>query len=323
MARTPDLERRQELLDRIVDYLAEHGLAQATLRPLAKSLDVSINRLVHHFGSKEQIIDAALRRAEDRQVAVQQAWLQRNPDITMAELYRKWWKWICADPANLALVRLGHEAAALDSTVTGVAGDAEFHLREIVVRGRGGRQLGADGAPSGLAVPDGTVRLYNFHIRPGNIELRGRMTGPLTEAVALLRHPRLKLFEKRPLDLRPAAGQVDGTLTIGFPLWNDLSMDQLLVRGTTKVTGARLLGALAGQDLDRANVDVSVSTEGLKANGQAVFLGAPVRLATEMDFRAGPPAQVMERASLVGRLETPRLAAFGIAPSRTSAGIES
>ena len=123
MARTPDLERRQELLDRIVDYLAEHGLAQATLRPLARSLDVSINRLVHHFGSKEQLIDAALRRAEDRQVAVQQAWLQRNPDITMAELYRKWWKWICADPANLALVRLGHEAAALDSTVTGVAGD--------------------------------------------------------------------------------------------------------------------------------------------------------------------------------------------------------
>ena len=204
--------------------------------------------------------------------------------------------------------------------ITGVAGDAEFHLREIVVRGRGGRQLGADGAPSGLAIPEGTVRLYNFHIRPGNIELRGRMTGPLTEAVALLRHPRLKLFEKRPLDLRPAAGQVDGTLTIGFPLWNDLSMDQLLVRGTTKVTGARLLGALAGQDLDRANVDLSVSTEGLKASGQAVFLGAPVRLATEMDFRAGPPAQVMERASLVGRLETPRLAAFGIAPGEALTG---
>ena len=123
MARTPDLERRQELLDRIVAYLAEHGLAQATLRPLAKSLDVSINRLVHHFGSKEQLIEAALRRSVERQVEVQEGWLQRTPDITMADLYRKWWKWICADPANLALVRLGYEAAALDSTVTGVAGE--------------------------------------------------------------------------------------------------------------------------------------------------------------------------------------------------------
>jgi AcrR family transcriptional regulator len=123
VARTPDLERRQELLDRIVAYLAEHGLAQATLRPLAKSLDVSINRLVHHFGSKEQLIEAALRRSVERQVEVQEGWLQRTPDITMADLYRKWWKWICADPANLALVRLGYEAAALDSTVTGVAGE--------------------------------------------------------------------------------------------------------------------------------------------------------------------------------------------------------
>jgi len=123
VARTPDLERRQELLDRIVAYLAEHGLAQATLRPLAKSLDVSINRLVHNFGSKEQLIEAALRRSVERQVEVQEGWLQRTPDITMADLYRKWWKWICADPANLALVRLGYEAAALDSTVTGVAGE--------------------------------------------------------------------------------------------------------------------------------------------------------------------------------------------------------
>ena len=59
MARTPDLERRQELLDRIVVYLADHGLAQATLRPMARSLDVSINRLVHHFGTKEELLAAA------------------------------------------------------------------------------------------------------------------------------------------------------------------------------------------------------------------------------------------------------------------------
>ena len=74
MARTPDLERRQELLDRIVLYLAEHGLAQATLRPMAAALDVSINRLVHHFGSKDELITAALdqgdRPADRRAAAV-------------------------------------------------------------------------------------------------------------------------------------------------------------------------------------------------------------------------------------------------------------
>ncbi len=123
MARTPDLERRQELLDRIVVYLSEHGLAQATLRPMAASLDVSINRLVHHFGSKEELITAALARAIEQQITVQQMWLKRQPRMSQVDLYRRWWWWVNARPANLALVRLNYEAAALDTSVTGLAGD--------------------------------------------------------------------------------------------------------------------------------------------------------------------------------------------------------
>jgi AcrR family transcriptional regulator len=122
VARTPDLERRQELLDRIVVYLAENGLAQATLRPMAAALDVSINRLVHHFGSKEELLTSALDRSLQQQLAVQNAWLARNSRMSQAELYRKWWKWMNAAPANLALVRLNYEAATLDTKVTGLAG---------------------------------------------------------------------------------------------------------------------------------------------------------------------------------------------------------
>jgi AcrR family transcriptional regulator len=123
MARTPDLERRQELLDRIVVYLADHGIAQVTLRPMAASLDVSINRLVHHFGSKEELITTALARAIDQQIAVQEKWLKRQPNMSQAELYRRWWRWLNATPENLALVRLNYEAAALDTSVTGLAGE--------------------------------------------------------------------------------------------------------------------------------------------------------------------------------------------------------
>ena len=123
MARTPDLERRQELLDRIVDYLAHHGLAQATLRPMAATLDVSINRLVHHFGSKDELITAALARAIEIQLEAQERWLRRTPRPTQVELWRRWWKWMNASPRHLALVRLNYEAAALDPTVTGLTGD--------------------------------------------------------------------------------------------------------------------------------------------------------------------------------------------------------
>jgi AcrR family transcriptional regulator len=123
VARTPDLERRRELLDRIVLYLAEHGLAQATLRPMAAALDVSINRLVHHFGSKDELLTTALNRAIEQQIEVQRRWLRREPDLTMIQIYGKWWKWMTSSRANLALVRLNYEAAALDTSVTGLAGD--------------------------------------------------------------------------------------------------------------------------------------------------------------------------------------------------------
>jgi AcrR family transcriptional regulator len=123
VARTPDLERRQELLDRIVIYLAENGLAQATLRPMAASLDVSINRLVHHFGSKDELLAAAMLRAIEQQIAVQDKWLTRQPRLTIADLYAKWWRWMNQSPANLASVRLNYEAATLDPKVTGLAGD--------------------------------------------------------------------------------------------------------------------------------------------------------------------------------------------------------
>lgn len=123
MARTPDLERRLELLDRIVQYLAVYGLAQATLRPMAKELDVSINRLVHHFGTKEELLTAALRRALDQQIEVQNGFFRRSSNLTQAEVFRQWWRWMNSSPANLAVVRLNYEAAALDPTVTGLSED--------------------------------------------------------------------------------------------------------------------------------------------------------------------------------------------------------
>jgi len=123
VARTADPHLKRELLDQVVAYLADNGLAQTTLRPMAAALGVSINRLMHHFGSKDELITSALARAIDMQIEVQRKWLQRSPKITQVELYRRWWKWLCASPRNLALVRLNYEAATLEPLVTGLAGD--------------------------------------------------------------------------------------------------------------------------------------------------------------------------------------------------------
>ena len=51
---------------------------------------------------------------------VEAQWLERRPQLSQADLLRAWWRWITASPQNLAVVRLGIEAAALDATVTGL-----------------------------------------------------------------------------------------------------------------------------------------------------------------------------------------------------------
>ncbi len=123
MARTPDPVKRLALLDEVVAYLASHGLGLLSLRPLAAHLGVSTNRLVHHFGSKEELVAAALKRAEEIQLAVLDRWRAKEPDRTQADLLRKWWAWVTRSSKNLALVRLGLEAVAIDATASGVPGD--------------------------------------------------------------------------------------------------------------------------------------------------------------------------------------------------------
>ena len=123
MARTPDLQLKQDLLDQVVQYLAVHGMGDVSLRPLAKALGTSPNRLVHHFGSKEDLLVAALARATELQEGVRERWLTRSPGLSQSDQLRRWWKWMNASPANLALVRLGLEAASLEATSTGLPGD--------------------------------------------------------------------------------------------------------------------------------------------------------------------------------------------------------
>jgi AcrR family transcriptional regulator len=62
--------RREELLDAGVDYVLEHGLAQLSLRPLARALGTSDRMLVYHFQSKDALVAALLLRAVERLGAV-------------------------------------------------------------------------------------------------------------------------------------------------------------------------------------------------------------------------------------------------------------
>ncbi|WP_278261754.1 TetR/AcrR family transcriptional regulator [Nocardia sp. AG03] len=60
MARPLDHRKRADLLAGVVAYIAAHGLAELSLRPLAAALGTSSRMLIHYFGTKEELLVQAL-----------------------------------------------------------------------------------------------------------------------------------------------------------------------------------------------------------------------------------------------------------------------
>jgi len=69
MTRTADETRPAELLDRIVGYLVKNGVAELSLRPLARAVGSSPRVLLYYFGSKEKLLAQAIMRLRLRQRA--------------------------------------------------------------------------------------------------------------------------------------------------------------------------------------------------------------------------------------------------------------
>lgn len=66
MSRPPDPAKRRDLLDRVRAYVVRNGLADLSLRPLARALGTSDRMLLYYFGSKEHMVAEALAVYERR-----------------------------------------------------------------------------------------------------------------------------------------------------------------------------------------------------------------------------------------------------------------
>ena len=66
MPRPIDHGHRAQLLDAAVDHVAADGLTDLSFRPLARALGVSATTLVHHFGTKDELLAALMTRVRER-----------------------------------------------------------------------------------------------------------------------------------------------------------------------------------------------------------------------------------------------------------------
>ncbi|OBI48301.1 TetR family transcriptional regulator [Mycobacterium kyorinense] len=70
MPRTPDAARRRQLLDALVAEFAASGVGDRSLRDVAAAVGTSHRMLLHHFGSREDLLVAIVEEVEHRQMAL-------------------------------------------------------------------------------------------------------------------------------------------------------------------------------------------------------------------------------------------------------------
>jgi AcrR family transcriptional regulator len=111
MSRTADDSRPTELLDAIVRYLVKHGVAEVSLRPLAKAVGSSPRVLLYYFGSKEKLLALSIRRLRD----LQRAGFGKLRDARYenpSDACRAIWQQMSA-PESLAMFQLSQETFTL------------------------------------------------------------------------------------------------------------------------------------------------------------------------------------------------------------------
>ncbi|MGW1743544.1 TetR/AcrR family transcriptional regulator [Nocardia sp. NPDC001965] len=103
MARPVDHERRARLLQAAGDYVIAHGLSDLSLRPLARNLGVTTTTLVHHFGSRDQLLAAIISEVRERML--QAVDIQDTTDGDPYGIIERAWAWL-SDSQHAPLYRL-------------------------------------------------------------------------------------------------------------------------------------------------------------------------------------------------------------------------
>jgi AcrR family transcriptional regulator len=113
-------DRREELLQKIIAYMADHGIDELSYRKLADALGVSPYTLVYHFGKKDELLTQVIHAIERSE------WGLFGSGNFSAEAQTEEWEWGLR-PENQPKLRLIFEAAMLEARSPGRFGEA-IHL---------------------------------------------------------------------------------------------------------------------------------------------------------------------------------------------------
>jgi hypothetical protein len=244
-------------------------------------------------------------------------WVTAN--LAAGVLHDGHWKIAAAAPADLGNVELTALSgrAGLDGVAVrwlpglppleGLSGSASFAPDGITLLVEDGRQ-----ARTELRLPSGRLHLTGLGAGPARAELRGRVTGPVSDLWDVLRDPALGLLAGRELPVRDPTGTLDAELVGTLPLGNPLADPTFRV--VARLDRLRLPALALGRDLTDGEFDVTLDRDALRAEGSARFAGIPARATLSVDFPNASAELLGLRIEARARTEAARLAAFGFDP---------
>ncbi len=165
---------------------------------------------------------------------------------------------------------------------------------------------------AGLALRGGTVRITGIEQPHQFGAIVADIAGPLADALGLLSEPRLRLLSEHPIPLKNPSGHAAVKLTLTVPLEDAVTIEEIPLRALARLDDMAVPDLVAGKGIERGAADLDVTQDGMTAFGTAIAVRIPVDFAANVDFRAGPPSQVLARATVTGRGTIEQLADAGI-----------
>ncbi len=137
------------------------------------------------------------------------------------------------------------------------------------------------------------------------------LSGSLPDALGLLNHPRLHLLDRGGFQAVGAQGQAVAKLSLHVPLDVHVTMEQIAISASATLSGVHLGRIAAGRDLDDGAIKLHVTGDGMSASGTGAVAGIPAALGLTMDFRGGPPGQLLQHVTADGDATAAQMRAAG------------
>ena len=152
--------RKYELLNAALKYLMSHGVANASLRPIAAELGTSPRILMFHFKSKEGLLQNVIEELNSRLQRSLESTLNHNPGPERVAPLKVFWQW-ATSKRNLPDLRLLYEVQIIALQNPAQYGpylkkaSADWH--DIAVQSMSGSLRNSSMATICLAVFDGLM----------------------------------------------------------------------------------------------------------------------------------------------------------------------